>query len=173
MKMLKNFYDLVSEQFDRHLLKTILDGVKNSVLTIINYNDSTSSIELDKISDKTDNDKNTVFLSRLINTYSEETLYKISKVFYLTNTDWVLDENKKTVGWYDNLDITCECEVNRIKQQLLCYIDNSTSDNWTWWMWSKILSGLECLKYWVDWVYICNSENWLKMDGKVTRILSK
>gem|GEM_PF-2700216 len=85
--MLKNFYDLVSEQFDRHLLKTILDGVKNSVLTIINYNDSTSSIELDKISDKTDNDKNTVFLSRLINTYSEETLYKISKVFYLTNTD--------------------------------------------------------------------------------------
>jgi len=76
--MRNKFYDLVKEESEKCLLNTIINWVQNNILTIINYNDSTSFLELNNLTDKTDNDKNTVFLSKLINKYKNETKYKIS-----------------------------------------------------------------------------------------------
>ena len=154
----KKLLELVREDNDKHLLKTIIDWVKNDVLTIVNYNDSMSSTELDNLSNKSDNDQNTVFLSKLINAHSDETGYQISNVSFLTNTNWLLDKENKTVSGYNFRDVNDELEFLRIKKHLLKYIKNGTSNWWTWWMTSKISSWLECLKYWVNDIIISNSK---------------
>jgi len=83
----KKLLELVREDNDKHLLKTIINGIKNDILTIVNYNDSMSFHELNNLSNKSDNDQNTVFLSKLINSHCRKVGYKISRVFFLTNSD--------------------------------------------------------------------------------------
>jgi len=51
--------------------------VKNNVLVIINHNDAMSEDELKKISSKTDNDKNTLYISEIVMKYEEEVGIKI------------------------------------------------------------------------------------------------
>jgi hypothetical protein len=61
--------------------------VKNDILIIINHNDTTSNDELKNLSSKTDNDKNTIHITEVINKYSNEINMKIHRVIYLTNTN--------------------------------------------------------------------------------------
>lgn len=148
----------------------IINWLDNNILTIMNYNDSTSFLELNNLTTKTDNDKNTVFLSKLINKYSNKTKYKVSKVFYLTNTNWLLGKNKKTIKWHKFSDIDDNQEFNKVEKHLLSFVNNDESWFWTWWMWSKILSWLECLKNDVDEIYISNSKDWMSVKNKCTLI---
>jgi glutamate 5-kinase len=87
------FYDLVNEKKDKHLAETLANLVRNDVLVIINHNDTTSENELKNITSRTDNDKNTIYISEIIEQYSAEIQLKVGKVIYLTNTDGLLDND--------------------------------------------------------------------------------
>jgi hypothetical protein len=90
-KILKRFSEyiisLINYDKNKHLINTISNLVKNNVLVIINHNDATSNEELKKISSKSDNDKNTVFITDIISTFRAEVGLEVNKVIYLTNTN--------------------------------------------------------------------------------------
>ena len=158
-KILKKFASiilwLVSDQKDKHLAHTIWNMVKNDILVIINHNDTTSNDELKNLSSKTDNDKNTIHITEVINKYSQEINMKIHRVIYLTNTNWLLDENKNTIIWW-LVDL-----IEESKYWYLEYIETEKSNNWTWWMWSKVNCAFEVLEKWAFESIIANSNTWL------------
>jgi hypothetical protein len=80
---------------------------------------------------------------------------KIHRVIYLTNTNWLLDENKNTVNWW-LVDLTEESRYRYLK-----YIDNKKSNNGTWWMWSKVSCAFDVLEKWAYESIIANSSKWL------------
>lgn len=147
---------LVSEQKDKHLAYTIWDLVRNQVLVIINHNDTTSNDELKNLSSKTDNDKNTVHITDVINNYSHEIWIIVHRVIFLTNTNWLLDENQNTVIWWIvNLD------DDSSKEKYLNHVESKKSNAWTWWMESKVECSFEVLRKWAKESIISNSASWL------------
>lgn len=78
---------------EKHLAKTLKNLLENNVWIVINYNDTLHPDELNNVSEKTDNDKNTVFISKIFNVFFEKQL-KIKRIIYLTNTNWLLDKKK-------------------------------------------------------------------------------
>ncbi len=163
---------LVSEQKDKHLANTIADLVKNNVLVIINHNDATSNDELKNLSSKTDNDKNTIHITQVINNYSQEIWIKVKRVIFLTNTNWLLDERWETVKWWE-IDISDNYSIDRY----LAYIEKWKSDNGTWWMWSKVDCAFQVLSKWARESIIANSNSWLSCltneDYMSTKFLKK
>ena len=119
--------------------------------SIINHNDVLSNDELNNISEKTDNDKNTIYISEVLNTRN----INIKRVIYLTNTDWLLDKNKKTVLWW-------KINSKKEEEKFRSYVEDSKSASWTWWMGSKLNCSFEVLKKWVEKSIISNAEKWLK-----------
>ena len=139
----------------------MIDNIKNDVWSIINHNDALSDGELNNLSDKTDNDKNTIYISEIL----EQTNYDVKRVIYLTNTNWLLDENKNTVlGWKIN------SEEN--KNYYRSFVKDDKSSSWTGWMGSKVDCSFEVLKYWVEESIIANAKDWLnclKSDVSCTK----
>jgi len=69
---------------EKHLTKTLYNLLENNVWIIINHNDTLHPDELNNVSEKSDNDKNTVFVSKIFNKFLD---IKIKRVIYLTNTN--------------------------------------------------------------------------------------
>ena len=154
LKVLNKVYDLVawilSNKKDKKLQDVLIENLKNDVWSIINHNDALSDDELNNISDKTDNDKNTIYISEILQNSNIE----VQRVIYLTNTDWLLDENKNTVlGWI----IKSEEDEKYYKN----FVKTWTSSSWTGWMESKVDCGFNVLKKWAKEVIIANAKNWL------------
>lgn len=147
---------LVSEQKDKHLANTIADLVRNNVLVIINHNDATSNDELKNLSSKTDNDKNTIHITQVINNYSKEIWIRVKRVIFLTNTNWLLDDKWQTIQWWE-IDISDNYSIDRY----LAYIEKWKSNNGTWWMWSKVDCAFQVLSKWASESIIANSNSWL------------
>jgi len=149
---------------EKHLAKTIENLLKNNVWIIINYNDTLHSDELNNVSEKSDNDKNTVFVTKVLKKYLD---IDIKRVIYLTNTNGLLDKNKKTVlGW----KICLEKDRDYFKS----FVEKNKSDSWTGWMESKLNCGFEVLEYWVWETIIANARDWcecLEGNGKYTRFI--
>lgn len=103
------------------------------------------------------NKYNSEKLLNVQNEYINETSLKIQRVIYLTNTNWLLDKNKNTVSWWK---IFLK-NINLEKEKYIKYIIEWKSDNWTWWMWSKIDCAFAVLKNWVKESIIANAKNWL------------
>ena len=82
---------------------------------------------------------------------------EIKRVIYLTNTNWIFDENKKTVKWGEVLLDNIEEE----KKKYFKYILDDKSKAWTWWMLSKLKCSFEVLKFRVEESIIANSKKWL------------
>jgi len=136
---------------NKKLAQTLIDNLQNDVWSIINHNDALSDEELNKVSSKTDNDKNTVYISKIL----QDTKYEIKRVIYLTNTNWLLDKNKETVlGW----KINSEEDKNYYRN----FVETSKSNSWTGWMKSKLNCGFEVLGYWVKEAIISNAKKWLE-----------
>lgn len=152
-KLASNILWLVGEQKDKHLAYTIWNLVKNDVLVIINHNDTTSNDELKNLSSKTDNDKNTIHITEVINEYSYEIWIRINRVIFLTNTNWLLDESQNTVRWW--------VVDSNSKVKYLEYVEIKKSNDWTWWMDSKINCAFEVLEKWAEESIIANSSSWL------------
>jgi len=135
---------------NKQLVNTILNLLENNVLIIVNHNDTLHNTELNNLSNKTDNDKNTVFLSKIISENLQNKII-IKRVIYLTNTNWLLDKKKKTVsGW----------KINSTKDKN-CYkkfIEKDKSNSWTWWMESKLNCSFKVLEYWVKKSIISNAK---------------
>lgn len=148
---------LVSAEKDKHLAQTISDLVRNQVLVIINHNDTTSNDELKNLSNKTDNDKNTIHITEVLNKYANEINLKIHRVIFLTNTNWLLDVNWDTVIWWkvDLSDVNC-------RENYLSHIETKKSNNGTWWMDSKVNCAFEVLEKGATESIIANSSTWLK-----------
>ena len=152
-KVAYNILDLVHKNKNLHLLRVLEEHVRNDVLAILNHNDGMSSVELSALTLHADNDQNTVFISEIVNKYKKEISFRIKRVIFLTNTCWILDENWETVLWW-------EIETNKsdmYEKKYRGYVHNWGSTWWTGWMWSKISSGIKCLKYGVDEVIIANA----------------
>jgi len=140
---------------EKNLAETLINLLDNNIWAIINHNDSLHPNELNNISDKTDNDKNTLYLSRILSEYSDNKVH-IKRVIYLTNTHWLLDENWTTVLWWKIL-----WEENKDYYRSFINIDN-TSLSWTGWMLSKIDCAFRVLDFWVQESVIANAQEWLK-----------
>ncbi len=138
-----------------HFAQLIAEYAKNLVWTVINHNDTTSSHELKNLWAKTDNDRNAVIICEELNMYKELVNAEISRVIFLTNTDWLLDSNWKTVIWWK---IEKEEDKNCFRQ----YCNKKTSKEWTWWMLSKVNCSFEILDNWVKETIIANSRLWLQ-----------
>ncbi len=154
----KQVIEIVNTKKDKHLAETISNMVHNDILVIINHNDATSEQELKNLSDKTDNDKNTIHVSDTINTYSKQVGLKVKRVIFLTNTHGLLDINKDTVKWW-KIDLD---NIDNFKDIYLKHVYNDSSIAWTGGMWSKVDCSIEVLKYWVEESIISNSNKWLK-----------
>ena len=145
---------------EKHLSDTLNNLLNNDVWIVINHNDTLHSIELDNVCGKNDNDKNTVFVARLFDGYLKEKII-VKNVVYLTNTNWLLDENGNTVsGW--NMDW-----VERDKNYYRSFVEESKSNSWTGWMKSKLDCSFEVLNYWVEEAIITNAKNWLDCFKKL------
>jgi len=70
---------------EKHLSDTLNNLLNNDIWIVINHNDTLHSTELGNVCDKNDNDKNTVFISKLFNKFLKEKIIK--NVIYLTNTN--------------------------------------------------------------------------------------
>ena len=139
---------------EKHLSETISNLIINDVWIIINHNDTLHPDELNNVSEKSDNDKNTVFVSKIFNKFLKK-YFKIKRVIYLTNTNWLLDKNKNTVlGW----NINSEDDKNYYKN----FVEKTTSNSWTGWMESKLNCGFEVLENWVKEAIISNAKEWLE-----------
>jgi len=64
--------DLVHKNKDLHLLRVLEEHLRDDILAILNHNDGMSSIELSALTNQSDNDKNTVYISEIVNKYQEE-----------------------------------------------------------------------------------------------------
>ncbi len=141
---------------EKHLSKTLENLLQNDIWIIINHNDTLHSDELDNVGDKTDNDKNTIYVSKLLQKYSKN--IKIKRVVYLTNTDGLLNKYGEVVLWWkiylNNL--------SKEKNKYLKYIKVNKSNNGTWWMWSKIICAFKVLEYWIKESIISNAKYWLE-----------
>lgn len=155
--MLIEFYDLVNDEKNKHLVETIVNLVQNEVLVIINHNDALCESELKNISNKSDNDKNTIYITEVINRYCSKYNFIVNKVIYLTNTFWLLDENKNTVLWWEISLINIDLE----KEKYLGYVETNKSDAWIGWMWSKVNCAFEVLKFWAKQSIISSAKTWL------------
>ncbi len=151
------FYDLVNEKKDRHLAETLANLVRNDVLVIVNHNDTTSENELKNITARTDNDKNTIYISEIIEQYSAKIQLKVGKVIYLTNTDGVLDNDWNTLSWWS----FSQNDFGTEKVKYLAYVNTEKSKAWTWWMESKINCAFESLRLWAEQSIISNARRWL------------
>lgn len=147
---------LVSEQKDLHLALTIADLIRNDVLTIINHNDATSNDELKNLSSKTDNDKNTIHITEVINRFTSQTKMRANRVIFLTNTNGLLDSNWETVIWW-----IVDIESNKDRELYLSHIEIKKSNNGTWWMSSKVNCAFDVLDKWASESIIANSKFWL------------
>jgi len=122
MKHTINIIKIWSDSLNKKSLeKIIADAKDNNIWAIINHNDSLHPNELNNISDKTDNDKNTLYLSRILSEYSDNKVH-IKRVIYLTNTHWLLDENWTTVLWWKIL-----WEENKNYYRSFINIDNDST----------------------------------------------
>ncbi len=151
---------------EKHLTNTLYNLLENDVWIIINHNDTLHSTELNNVFDKSDNDKNTVFISKLFHNFLKNKIV-VEKVIYLTNTYWLLDENKKTILWWI---ISSKKEEKYYKNFVL----KNKSHSWTWWMKSKLNCIFEVLNYWVKQAIIANALNWLEClenDTKCTKFI--
>ncbi len=147
----KKFISLVQSKKDKKLVQTLLDNLWNDVWSIINHNDALSDEELSKVSSKTDNDKNAVYIAKIL----QDTSVKVKRVIYLTNTNWLLDENNKTVlGW------KIKSEEDKIYYKN--FLREEKSNSWTGWMKSKLDCSFKVLDYWVKEAIITNAKNWLE-----------
>ncbi len=140
--------DFASEIF---LAKTLKNLLENNVFIIINHNDATHNDELENLSLKADNDKNTIHLCKVLNLLEN---IKIKKVIFLTNTNWLLDDNKNTVLWWKAFS---EKEKSFYKS----FVKKEKSSAWTWWMESKLDCAFEVLEFWAKESIIANSRDWL------------
>jgi Txe/YoeB family toxin of Txe-Axe toxin-antitoxin module len=61
----------------------LIENIENDVWSIINHNDALSDEELNKVSSKTDNDQNTIYIANIL----KDTNIQIKRIIYLTNTD--------------------------------------------------------------------------------------
>ena len=144
--------DLVHKNKDLHLLRVLEEHLRDDILAILNHNDGMSSIELSALTNQSDNDKNTVYISEIVNKYQEEIWFRIKRVIFLTNTPGILNEEWKTVYWL---------KKGQNNNNFNDYIKDWKSNLWTWWMWSKVSSAIKCLEYWVDEVIIANASEGL------------
>jgi glutamate 5-kinase len=137
---------------EKHLSKTIKNLLKNDVWIIINHNDTLHPDELNNVSEKSDNDKNTVFIAKIFNKYLD---IEIKRVIYLTNSNWLLDKEKNTVlGW----KISSENDKN----YYMNFVEKDKSNSWTGWMESKLDCSFKVLEYWIWEAIISNAKNWLE-----------
>ncbi len=143
--------NILNSRKDKKLASTLVENLQNDVWSIINHNDALSDEELNKVSSKTDNDKNAVYISKVL----QDTNVKVKRVIYLTNTNWLLDRDKKTIlGW----KINSQNDKNYYKN----FVEASKSNSWTWWMESKLNCGFEVLEYWAKEVIISKAKQWLE-----------
>ena len=150
-QILRRVADILSKKKDQKLQELLIENIKNDVWSILNHNDALSNEELNNLSDRTDNDKNTVYISGLL----KDTNLHIKRVIYLTNTNWLLNKEKNTVlGW----KIKSEEDKNYYKK----FVEENKSNSWTGWMKSKLDCGFKVLEYGVGEVIISNAKNWLK-----------
>lgn len=139
---------------EKYLSETLLNLLDNDIWTIVNHNDSLHPNELNNISDKTDNDKNTLYISKILSQYSCREI-NIKRVIYLTNTQGLLNESKNTVVWWW---VSEEDE----KEKYRAFVENwKTSLSWTGGMLSKLNCAIDVLDYWVKSSIIAHAENWL------------
>ena len=137
---------------EKHLSDTLNNLLNNDIWIVINHNDTLHSTELGNVCDKNDNDKNTVFISKLFNKFLKEKIIK--NVIYLTNTNWLLDEDKSTIlGW----KINDEKDKNYYRN----FVEENKSNSWTGGMKSKLDCWFKVLEYWVERVIISNANKWL------------
>ncbi len=124
---------------EKYLAKTLYNLLENNIWIIINYNDSLHPNELENVSEKTDNDRNTVFISQIIQKYLTKKIM-ISRVIYLTNTSWLLDWEKKTIKWWK---ISSSSE----KEYYKSFVEEWKSSSWTGGMKSKLDCSFLVWKY--------------------------
>ena len=137
---------------EEHLVNTLFNLMKNNVWIVVNHNDALHKTEIENITSKSDNDKNTIFLSKVLSKNLK--WLSIERVIYLTNTNWLLDENKKTVLWWK---ISCDAD----KKHYLKYVKDWKSSAGTWWMKSKLDCSFSVLDFWVKKSIIANAKNGL------------
>lgn len=139
----------MNKRKDKHLVELLKNNIKNDVLSIVNHNDAMSSLELNNITNATDNDKNAVELSKKI---------KLKRVIYLSNTNGLLDMNDNTITWWSIVD---EFDKERYRKniriwerskhwtgggdsKLECCFDVLENSVWES-IWANVSSGLSCL----------------------------
>ncbi|MDQ7009012.1 MAG: hypothetical protein Q9M94_01840 [Candidatus Gracilibacteria bacterium] len=149
---------------EKHLSETLKNLLENDIWIIINHNDTLHPDELNNVSDKSDNDKNTVYISKLFNNFFEKYFF-IKRVIYLTNFNGLLDEKKQTVkgGKIDS---------EESKNYYRNFVEKNKSDSGTGGMESKLDCGFEVLEYGVEESIISNAKNGLECLrdlGKSTR----
>ncbi len=150
---------------EEHLSSTLENLLKNDIWIIINHNDTLHPEELYNVSDKCDNDKNTVFITKLFNKYLD---FKIKRIIYLTNTNWLLDEKYNTVSWW-------EVKTEDNKNYFRSFVNNNKSKCWIWWMMSKLNCWFQVLNYWVREAIIANAKDWLdclESNKKCTKFIN-
>ncbi len=162
----KLVWEILIDDFanEEYLAKSLSNMIKNDVWPVVNYNDCLHWGELMNVSNKTDNDKNTVFLSKIFQTHLA-TKVRIERIIYLTNTAWLLDNNNKTVTWWKVIFEEDKGYYRGFVKKL------AQSESWTWGMWSKIECWLEVLDYGVKESIISHAESWLsclKFKNKCT-----
>lgn len=159
----------LNKQKDKHLIQTLDNLISQKVICIINHNDALSSQELSKVSTRTDNDLNVVHICQIASDFQSEINFRIKRIIYLTNTDWLLDEKWNTVSGEKISDI------EKQRSYYKWFVRNEKSEKWTWWMSSKVDGCFEWINFWVQQAIIANSKDglwYLEWEGQFTQFLN-
>lgn len=145
--------ELLKECRDNHIRTTLLWLLNNWIIPIINHNDFVSPVELKQLTNHADNDNNALFFAWLIRE-------RVKTVILLTNTQWVLDSNWRTVSWWFLWEVDKD-KIESIHNKLMSHISSETSSAWTWWMASKVNTLIKVTELWIN-GHIASAQTWLQ-----------
>ncbi len=149
---------------DLTFIQGVNDALESWVMPILNHNDGQSSIELERISKKTDNDQNLCYTAEVAYRYRDQLSFEINNIVNLTDTNWIYDGNKKTLPW-EEIDLE---KFDYYIKKYWKYIHKKISLQSTWNMDSKFICVMQCLMYGIREAYISNAKNWLQCLGQET-----
>lgn len=152
-QLLLTHWDMQNACRSNSLKETLGIYLDNKILPIINENDVLTKEELLKVWKQADNDRLALYVAKLIGA-------KILMI--ITNTNWVYNKNPKE-SWACNISCISGWDFSKIQF-------SSISENWTWWMESKVAVAKSATSYWInvhilDWVNSTLMEHYYSMQS--------
>lgn len=152
-QLLLTHWDMKNACRSNSLKETLNIYLDNWIIPIINENDALTKEELLKVWKEADNDRLSLYVAKLV---------KAKTLMIITNTNWVYNKNPNE-SWAFQIPYIANWDFSNIEF-------SSKSEDWTWWMESKVAVAKSAICYWInvhilDWIHSTLIEHYYSMQS--------